>query len=60
MPATPWAPSRTAPRKSTSISCDVQSRGSWPQIACSAHAASSTLRANGPTWSSELPNATTP
>ena len=39
---------------------EVESLGSWPAIACSSRAESSTVRANGPGWSSELAKATTP
>ena len=49
-----------AARKSALTCCDVQSSSSWPQMASMTAAASSTLRAKGPTWSSELPKATTP
>ena len=43
---------RAAPR--------CESFGSWPAMPCSSSALSSTVRANGPGWSSELANATTP
>ena len=56
----PSTPCSHAARKSAFTYCEVQSMGSWPQMASIAAAASRTLRANGPTWSSELPNATTP
>ena len=39
---------------------EVASRGSWPAITPSSSAASAQLRANGPIWSSELANATSP
>ena len=46
--------------KSVATSWLVQSRTSRPAMAFMASAASSTERVNGPTWSSELPKATTP
>jgi hypothetical protein len=39
---------------------DVESSGSWPQIVSNANAASSTDAANGPIWSSDDANATSP
>ena len=56
----PRAPSARLAVKSVVTGWLVQSSGSWPLIALSASAASSTERAKGPTWSSELPNATMP
>src|SRR5579883_1281815 len=44
----------------TASGAEVESFGSCPDMACSMIAASSTVRANGPGWSSELANATTP
>ena len=56
----PRAPSARLAVKSTSHGWLVQSSSSRPESAFSASAASSTERAKGPTWSSELPKATTP
>ncbi len=56
----PLTPSARFAVKSTSKSWLVQSSTSRPAMALSAKAASSTERVNGPTWSSELPKATTP
>jgi len=49
-----------AAKSGTGSGAEVESFGSWPDIACSRIAESSTVRANGPGWSSELANATTP
>ncbi len=57
MPSTPA--SRLAV-KSRPLGWLVQSSGSRPAMAFMARAASATVRENGPTWSSELPKATTP
>ncbi len=56
----PLTPSARFAAKSTPTAWLVQSSASRPAMAFRAKAASSTERANGPTWSSELPNATTP
>ncbi len=57
----PLIPSPSAARKSGSArSDDVESLGSCPAIAESMIAASSTVRASGPGWSSEEAKATTP
>jgi hypothetical protein len=39
---------------------DVASRGSWPAITDSSSAASAAVRASGPIWSSDEPNAMRP
>src|SRR5579883_3452635 len=49
-----------ATKSGTASGAEVESFGSCPDMACSMIAASSTVRANGPGWSSELANATTP
>ena len=57
-PSTPWP---SAPRRSAAgLGIDVASRGSWPAIASSRSAASATVVANGPIWSSEDAKATSP
>ena len=56
----PRTPSARFAVKSVPTSWLVQSSTSRPAMAFMASAASSTERANGPTWSSELPKATTP
>ena len=56
----PRTPSARFAVKSVRTSWLVQSSASRPAMALHASAASSTERANGPTWSSELPKATTP
>ena len=57
----PAAPAARAARKSgTSTGALVASAVSTPQIAVAARATSSTVRARGPTWSSEEAKATTP
>ena len=38
----------------------VESSRSWPAMTSRSSAASATVVANGPTWSSELANATSP
>ena len=44
----------------TGASIEVESIGSCPAIASCSSAASSTVRANGPAWSSEEEKATSP
>ncbi len=44
----------------TGASTEVESRGSWPEMASCSSAASSTVRASGPGVSSEDANATRP
>ena len=57
-PVAPWrAASTTA---GTGASMDVESIGSWPAITSCSSAASSTVRAHGPPWSSEEEKATRP
>ena len=56
----PRTPSARFAVKSTSLGWLVQSNASRPAMAFRTSAASSTERAKGPTWSSELPKATTP
>ena len=56
---------RTSPvsvpaQSGTARSAEVLSIGSWPAMACSSSAQSSTVRAIGPAWSSELAKATMP
>ena len=51
---------RAAAKSGTGRSAEVLSFGSWPAIACSIMAQSSTVRAIGPAWSSELAKATMP
>ena len=55
-----FTPASSVEVKSMSMSWLVQSRLSRPAMAFMTRAASSTLRANGPTWSSDEPKATTP
>lgn len=47
-------------KSGTGMSRLVESLGSWPDIEVSSRAASSTVLAMGPAWSSELAKATTP
>ena len=47
-------------RAARASAIDVESSGSWPQIASSSSAASSTVVANGPIWSSDDANAIRP
>ena len=54
------SPVRPPAQSGTAISAEVLSIGSWPAMAWSIRAQSSTVRAIGPAWSSELANATTP
>ena len=49
-----------AVKSGTSTGAEVESRGSWPQMALSTSAVSRTSRVNGPIWSSELAKATSP
>ena len=49
-----------AAKSGTASGAEVESLGSWPAMPCSSRALSSTVRANGPGWSSELAKATTP
>ena len=57
----PFSPRRAAAAKSgTATSADVLSFGSNPAMLPSRTAQSSTVRANGPGWSSEEAKATTP
>ena len=51
---------RRRPSPGTARSAEVLSMGSWPAMAWSSSAQSSTVRAIGPAWSSELANATMP
>ena len=54
----PWRAASTT--GGTGASIDVESIGSWPDIASCSRAASSTVLPNGPGVSSEDANATTP
>ena len=57
-PATPS--SRTESTRGVGRLSDVESAGSWPPITSKSRAASATVVAIGPIWSSELAKATSP
>ncbi len=55
-----WMAAASASSGSTASGAVVASSGSSPAITDSSSAASATVRVNGPTWSSELAQATRP
>jgi len=54
------SPTRLASKSGTARGAEVESLGSWPDIAVSMIAASRTVAAIGPAWSSEEAKATMP
>ncbi len=58
MPSTPS--SSTDSTRGVGRWSDVESSGSWPPITSKSRAASATVRAKGPIWSSDEAKATSP